>query len=164
MFPVFHRSEFQKKKIWIFFLLILNHSQAFRICSSLFPCLPSSLSAPSNPPPLYLPWNINGNPLISSWDTLGCKCDQAPSPVGFVPIEDHPNRPLRDSHQILVSRNERVSVTHSKRTFHQNVGQALSALNLGSPQWTNFEEGQGRNFGEQLKKKTQTGSRSRSPQ
>lgn len=55
-------------------------------------------------------------------------------PMGFVPIEDHPDRPLGENHHIPVSRNECYSVTYLRRTFHHGMEQALSSANLGSTQ------------------------------
>ena len=123
----------------------LNNSKPMRICFSLCPSLPSSLLPQANHPVLGShkeSRTAHSFPDKTGYSAFGCKCDRAGSfardraqfPGRFAPIKDCPNKPLQENCPIPVSRDECISVTHSKSTFHQGVGQALPLLNLGSTQ------------------------------
>ena len=118
-----------------------------RICFYLSPSLPPSLLPRSNHPVLGSHKESRTShsfPQETGYSALGCKCDRAGSfarnraqfPGRFAPKKDCPNKPLQENRLIPVSRDECISVTHSKSTFHQGVGQALPSSNLGSTQWT----------------------------
>lgn len=131
MFQVFHNSEFSLSKL-NFFWIILNQwgsaplfLQVFLPLSHLGQIHPLCCSHKKSRRP-------HSFPDKTTYLALGCKCDRAAFlprdwaqfPVRFVPIKDHPSKPLQENHRLPVSRNDCISVTHSKRTFHQGVGQA----------------------------------------
>lgn len=161
MFQVFPNSEFSLSKL-SFFWIILNQWGPAPLFLQVF--LP--LSHLGQIHPLLCSHKMSRRPHSFPGKTtclaLGCKCDRAAFlprdwaqfPVRFVPIKDHPSKPLQENHRLPVSRNDGISVTHSKRTLHQGVGQAAFYWIMAQHSELTLWRRAGKEFGDTFKKRS----------